>query len=583
MRILRLRKKRSKRKDTSNKWISGKDPKSDKVDRLHIGLNCLSDNFYKKFFKDNNAIVRALMKLDLEKDEQYSRFYEQGMRVSQQLDGPYREHSMARYDEQLASVYESLVECAIKRKKEIESATLDSFLEQILSSSASSKDKESAEKMVKDLKKAEIKRPKRRISIDDIVAEILKNDYSELEEAFSEVPDPLKTMFLAVTTNYKLDNSQNWFEGEISDLVQFLKRIGLVNSRLYLSFLQSSMQKEEGDRNIYNNWTETVQSIEDFDSEQRNIFFRMLKKTQEKGVGSFYCSIIAEAAARLYKKHGTDETDRIINEGFELYPGSENARELMEYFVDQVNSQRKEKKQIRIFHGAQRPQSRLYKGITEEFKTFKSDPHFREIFLRLRYPPYFEDCQSALEAYTRKIREMQKLVQENVGQIKLRLTETDGARYEHLFESHTNAVYGEFENWGLSLQRNGRYENTGHMWVTVDSARFRSNLSVQASAQDSLKTLKEIRDELAELFDPIAAFGETLAGYKMLLNNLFESTFGPTGDLIREESERVKSVEDRYEQEAYFIRKGILSLSFVNSLLHRLEESLDMCTHHPGD
>jgi hypothetical protein len=339
MRILSLKTKRNKRKDSSNKWVSSKDPKSDRMDPAHFGLNCFSDNFYKRFFKDNNAIVRALLRLDLEMDGQYSRFYEQGMRVSQQLDGLLREHSTARYDEQLGALHESLVESAIKRKKESEAQTLDSFLEQILSSEASSKDKESAEKVVRDLKKVKVNRPKRRMPIDDTVGQILINDYSELEGIFSEVPDQLKTLFLVVTTNYKLDNSQNWFEGEISDLIQFLKKIGLVNSRLYLTFLQSSMQKERGGRNLYSNWTETVQSIEDFDSDQRNIFFRMLRKTQDRGVGSFYCEIIAEAVARLYKEHGADETNRIINEGFELYPGAENSRDLMDYFVDHVNSQ----------------------------------------------------------------------------------------------------------------------------------------------------------------------------------------------------------------------------------------------------
>jgi len=243
----------------------------------------------------------------------------------------------------------------------------------------------------------------------------------------------------------------------------------------------------------------------------------------------------------------------------------------------------------------QRPPSRLYSALEKKLKDYGWDNHL----VKLRNPPYLEDCQPQIDAYVSKIRTMQKIVREQVCQVKLIQTETDGVEEGYLFDTGLAAVLYEFDNWGLCqysdnfqsinpdlgvlgiLKGNFQFVNTGHRWVTIKSARFKN----QITARNSLESLKEIQTELNELNKPISLFDKYLLEYEKTLIGI-EHVFAGDKDkynLIKEEKGCISEIKKKFSCENYFIMKGVLNLSFVGSLIYRLEESLDLSKNHPGD
>lgn len=241
----------------------------------------------------------------------------------------------------------------------------------------------------------------------------------------------------------------------------------------------------------------------------------------------------------------------------------------------------------------QRPPSKLYSALEKKLKEYGWDNHL----VKLRNPPYLEDCQPQIDAYVSKIRTMQKIVREQVCQVRLIQTETDGVEEGYLFDTGLAAVLHEFDNWGLCqysdnfqsinpdlgvlgiLKGNFQFVNTGHRWVTVKSARFKN----QTTAKNTLENLKEIQTKLNELNKPIVLFDRYLLEYEKEGLNRIEHAFIEKYNMIKEEKKRLSEIKKKFLVETYFIRKGVLSLSFVRSLLYRLEESLDLSKNHPGD
>ena len=241
----------------------------------------------------------------------------------------------------------------------------------------------------------------------------------------------------------------------------------------------------------------------------------------------------------------------------------------------------------------QRPPSKLYSALEKKLKEYGWDNHL----VKLRNPPYLEDCQPQIDAYVSKIRTMQKIVREQVCQVRLIQTETDGVEEGYLFDTGLAAVLHEFDNWGLCqysdnfqsinpdlgvlgiLKGNFQFVNTGHRWVTVKSARFKN----QTTAKNTLENLKEIQTKLNELNKPIVLFDRYLLEYEEEGLNRIEHEFIEKYNMIKEEKKRLSEIKKKFLVETYFIRKGILSLSFVGSLLYRLEESLNLSKNHPGD
>lgn len=227
-----------------------------------------------------------------------------------------------------------------------------------------------------------------------------------------------------------------------------------------------------------------------------------------------------------------------------------------------------------------RPPTKLYQTLEDKLKELGNS---EEELSKLRNPPYIEDLQPSLEKYISKIREMQKIVVEQVCNIELILTETDGVDYGHLFDMGMYAVTSEFDNWGLGegSMYKSYFVNTGHFWVTIKSARFRSNY--QGIQKKSMEKIKDIRNELDELYAPILSFKKVIRNYRDVLIDVSPYTDDDSMILWKAEQDRVGELKEKFEAETYLIRKNILSLSFVNSLIYKLEQSLDLSRQHPGD
>ncbi len=222
--------------------------------------------------------------------------------------------------------------------------------------------------------------------------------------------------------------------------------------------------------------------------------------------------------------------------------------------------------------------TKLCQTLEEQFKGAR---YLKKDLAKLKNPPYFEDCQPHIDSYTSKIRSMQKIVRDQVGNLKLRLTETDGEKYNHLFDSNPESVSTEFENWGLGgVLDNFMFTNTGHLWITVDSARFKSGS--HGAKSECLGKIKKIRKDLKGLYKPIEEFYHTVKDYMGLLERIsFLCTGGDFSSLV-EENKRISKVKERYLSKTYIIRIGVLSRPFADSLIHRLEQSFDLAKSHPG-
>lgn len=204
-----------------------------------------------------------------------------------------------------------------------------------------------------------------------------------------------------------------------------------------------------------------------------------------------------------------------------------------------------------------------------------------ELLPLFRNPPYQREYQAPLAAYLTEIKRFQGLVRGKVN-LKFELTETDGAIEEHLFETEYGAVYNEFENWGLSPH--GRQAiscmNTGHFYVTVESAQFESRFRSQGPSL--LKQIKSGRDNLAELVKPIEDLTRTVYEYSHQLLRFCAVRFGPECD-YPEEQRKLGEFKKKFFLDTDYVRKGILSLALVQGIVYHLEESIDLSRHHPGD
>lgn len=224
----------------------------------------------------------------------------------------------------------------------------------------------------------------------------------------------------------------------------------------------------------------------------------------------------------------------------------------------------------------QRPLTKVYQALEAKLKGFKAREEYLKI---LENPPYLEDCMTSIDSYLLKVRELQTIVKEKVN-LSLTITECEGHNSEHLFDTDLASVSREFSNWGLgSLHENILFINTGHQWTTVESAKFKSKYD-SIGNKKNLENLKEKRSLLREEYRPVDLFYNLFLEYDKTLFHLcqvFECKE------LEEERKLMKEIEKKFLSKTNFIRKGVLSLSFVNSMIYQLEQSLDLSKNHPGD
>lgn len=226
-------------------------------------------------------------------------------------------------------------------------------------------------------------------------------------------------------------------------------------------------------------------------------------------------------------------------------------------------------------------QTPLYHHLVGRFSA--DDP----IVLGAKDAPHLVDYKPSIEAYVSQIRGLQEIVREKV-KLELRLTETDGAKYDHLFDTGWDAVEEEFWRWGLQDKKgsiyathNLKFVSTGHLWVTVQSARFKRQYA--NTAMKSLDEIKEYSVQLSELQKPIGKIVKNIKRYRDDRFLLGAMCMNEGSDLFEDDQKKFQDYMGNFEQDAVMVRKGILSLSMVHSLTYQLEQSIDLARNHGGD
>ena len=199
---------------------------------------------------------------------------------------------------------------------------------------------------------------------------------------------------------------------------------------------------------------------------------------------------------------------------------------------------------------------------------------------RFRYDPSLRpstQLRPLFKEYMRIVRKMQDLVRKNVRDIEIGLreaSETSESELRFLFDLR-RAYWNEFDRWGLyvgdrKLERL-RVTNIGHLWCTVDSARFAQNVN-EYRARKTLAELKKLQEELLKLHS------EILKTLKAMEDARYKDLFFKKNRIVLLLEQR--KYKEFVEKHRWALLKGILSPAFIQSLIYQLEKSLE---HHHGD
>lgn len=224
--------------------------------------------------------------------------------------------------------------------------------------------------------------------------------------------------------------------------------------------------------------------------------------------------------------------------------------------------------------------TRMYAYLESRLKGGDTYPQKDEFLQKVKNPPYLLDYQTPLEAYIKEVRSLQVIVRREIN-LKLKVTETNGAPFDHLFDTGWRAVEEEFSRWGVGNSIPNLFINTGHCWVTVASASFKA--PYQHQSEQSLKKITAYRGELRERYAPISTIGKAIGDYEKVIEIAGIYCWRNEEEILNEEKEKYKGHQKQFLKDTDLVRKGILSLSMVEGLVHHLEQPDHLAWNHPGD
>jgi len=261
MRLLSTRKD-SKRRE----WVVMKDPVTGEEAPKHYSLDSFNQHkrVYPYFFKRNNNVVRVAIEWGIDLGNDYDRFFQQGLRVSQQISVPTK--SVGFFDERpktfadiceedlnkrARALEERLLEEVRRVKKGRRNSQYDSILP-VLEEGTLPEELQSARNLVARLKETDIIEHSSQFgepSFEEKANYLREDKNSELLRVLPEVDASLRHLFLHVVKYGELNGSRrDWFEQELEGLSGFLEFIGPECGRSHLGSLLTSLQRNE---NIY--------------------------------------------------------------------------------------------------------------------------------------------------------------------------------------------------------------------------------------------------------------------------------------------------------------------------------------------
>lgn len=313
---------RKKHPDISSRWVKIYEPASDSLSRKlqeeNFNRNCGENGepFYKDFFAHNNFISKSAKHLGIKSlGKNYDEFFEEGLRVSQQLDGKFREIHMNNYYEKLQEIFSELFgqlpargEASAKKKRKEQ---LEIILKEC--SSLPEKERKLIDNIYDELIQEDVIINPPNIEIrtlalklkdsawherDDILGRLESYVYSvkyslrryeeklkSLSENIGKVEDVFKPKFInLVTCPYAF--GENPFENDENKIIENLRRLDNTKAGIYLDFLDK-MAKNTPEDDIYRElkeWIEIAKADEWMGPAQHEIYMKSLERTMQEGI-----------------------------------------------------------------------------------------------------------------------------------------------------------------------------------------------------------------------------------------------------------------------------------------------------------
>jgi hypothetical protein len=275
LRLLGIERRKScKKKDSSKRWVVMKDPETGAFDKPHYDFNALSDRFYEVFFRQNNEIVQLAYKNGIDLGKDYDKFMELGVRVSQQLDGKFRELTEQQYLSQVKLVeYALLQKCKDKFETE-ERRAWGSTIETLLT-----EDEKPRARTFMPTNPLVLPNRAYGDSITTKVERMKSQAKTDYLQHIPELSPQLRLMFLDVMSLYRRGlDKLNIVRECANDVAAILQVIGNKDGIIYLDLLKENANN----RNVYSEFiSQMKQDMERLTDEQRGTFFRVLKETRK--------------------------------------------------------------------------------------------------------------------------------------------------------------------------------------------------------------------------------------------------------------------------------------------------------------
>lgn len=280
-----------------------------------------SDLFYTSFFNINNNLVDIISLYHINPEDikdEYSNFYELGMRVSQQLDGKFRETTVDKYARALDALHEKLLPCLIESKTSKRNENLERLVSDDALQGMPDSDKEKVRSMVQQLKERPIQDySKRETSIAKRVEKLAQDgpEKDKISEYYLAVPPDLRADYLEVIKYIQQHDGRAWFEGEYEPIKDFVCGMKVENARLYLKALKMELERNKRDINDFFRYTCENEDAKNLSEEQKRMFFEALVKAQEENIPHSE-GYLHYTLAELFGKRTPEEARIIVDEAF---------------------------------------------------------------------------------------------------------------------------------------------------------------------------------------------------------------------------------------------------------------------------
>ena len=360
MRLLSIKKKKSKRKDSRDEWLLMTDPVTNEEDQLRISMGSFNSQSFcydpsehlsedeqravyegkldinldavvfsdADFFRQNNILVRGAVNCGYEPGEKYDEFFELGLRACQQISEKLRRITVMRYEELKHELKQELASYAVQAATQKRDSRLDQLVEQ--SANVSEEDKGTIVSMVEQLNQQKVElskdRPLMRHDLDIKIENMMSGEDNELMEYFPQVDDTVKARFLGVMRYAQLHDGKTKNFGEfVEEIYTVMQGIGVEASTRYLDILHNILEQEDNDSFMTWTFNAAFSYIENYSPEQKNLYFEVLARTLQQGMTKENVWIAMGAAEllenkgnkRFGKTYNLDKVKQIVDQAFD--------------------------------------------------------------------------------------------------------------------------------------------------------------------------------------------------------------------------------------------------------------------------